>query len=93
MDTKAKVSKISSISAKIMLVVLVDVLFAMAGIFISSNLRSTRMLETVNHNYMLSVVENAAATLSSVSLEHATTEEYAQMMSSIHMNGVDSSYA
>ena len=93
MDKKTKFSKLHSISVKIMLMALVVVFFAIGGILISANLRSTRMLEEVNYNYMLSVVENATASLNNISLEQATVEDYVEELSSICMHGVDSAYA
>lgn len=69
METKEKVSFIHSITAKIMLMVVVMVALSLMVCISIANVRASATVNNVNENFILSLTESAAKTLDKIPAE------------------------
>ena len=69
METKEKVSFIHSITAKIMLMVVVMVALSLMACISIANVRASATVNNVNENFILSLTESAAKTLDKIPAE------------------------
>ena len=93
MEKQKKVPFLHSISAKIVLLVVVVTAISTVANMTSVSIRAKSVLKEVNENYIMSMAETAAATIANIPAEIASDEEYSKVLSDIKMEGVDSSYA
>ena len=68
MEAKEKVSFIHSITAKIMLMVVVMVALSLMACISIANVRASATVNNVNENFILSLTESAAKTLDKISI-------------------------
>ena len=71
MEAKEKVSFIHSITAKIMLMVVVMVSLSLMACISIANVRASATVNNVNENFILSLTESAAKTLDKMCSCHA----------------------
>ena len=93
MEKTEKVTFIHSISFKILILVAGIVIFSLIGSVLSVNSKTSEIVETTNENYILSLAEQGAETISNIPSELLTAEEYSKVMQGIEMKGIDSAYA
>ena len=93
MEKQKKLAFIHSISAKIVLLVIVVTLISTVANMTNTSSRAKSVLKGVNENYIMSMAETAAATIANIPAEIASDEEYSKVLSDIKMEGIDSSYA
>lgn len=93
MEKTEKVAFVHSISFKILVLVVCIVAYSLVGSVLSANMKSREIVETTNENYILSIAEQGAQTISSIPPELASNGEYLSVMQGIEMKGVDSAYA
>lgn len=93
MEKTEKVAFVHSISFKILVLVVCIVAYSLVGSVLSANMKSRKVVETTNENYILSLAEQGAQTISSIPPELARNGEYQSVMKGIEMKGVDSAYA
>ena len=93
MGKTEKVTFIHSISFKILILVAGIVIFSLIGSVLSANSKASEIVETTNQNYILSLAEQVAETISNIPSEMVSNGEYANVMQGIEMKGIDSAYA
>lgn len=93
MRKNEKVTFINSISFKIIILVIFIVLYTLIGSIISAKVKAEVILGDSNENYIMSLSEIGAEMISSIPSDFVSDEEYANVMESIDMKGVDSAYA
>lgn len=93
MEKTGKVAFAHSISAKITLLTIGVVVLAVLAVIFNTIVESKAVVGDVSSNYVLSMAELAAAELNEVSADTADTEDYAELLGSVKMEGVESSYA
>lgn len=93
MEKKEKIAFIHSISFKILILVIGIVLYSLIGSVATANSKTREIVEKTNENYIMSLAEQGAQTISCIPPELATIEEYLGVMQGIEMKGVDSAYA
>lgn len=93
MNKTEKVVFIHSISFKIILLVIAITIFTLAGSVLGANNEVKSILEDTNENYIMSMVEQGAQTISNIPEEIADDDEYTAVMKGIEMAGIDSAYA
>ena len=93
MNKTEKVVFIHSISFKIILLVIAITIFTLAGSVLGANNEVKSILEDTNKNYIMSMVEQGARTISNIPEEIADDDEYTAVMKGIEMAGIDSAYA
>lgn len=92
MKTKDKVTFFHSISFKItILVVLASMVSITANVTNAGN-KAEEAVRGLNHEYLLSVVENSAQTLSGIPDRQMTEDTRAGIISGVKMEGIESSY-
>ena len=92
MEAKEKVSFIHSITAKIMLMVVVMVTLSLMACISIANVRSSATVNNVNENFILSLTESAAKTLDKIPTETDFSSQCAAVMQDMSMEGVPSAY-
>ena len=92
METKEKVSFIHSITAKIMLMVVVMVALSLMACISIANVRASATVSNVNENFILSLTESAAKTLDKIPAEVDFSTQCAAVMQDMRMEGVSSAY-
>ena len=92
METKEKVSFIHSITAKIMLMVVVMVALSLMACISIANVRASATVNNVNENFILSLTESAAKTLDKIPAEVDFSTQCAAVMQDMRMEGVPSAY-
>lgn len=92
METKEKVSFIHSITAKIMLMVVVMVALSLMACISIANVRASATVNNVNENFILSLTESAAKTLDKIPTETDFSSQCAAVMQDMRMEGVSSAY-
>lgn len=92
METKEKVSFIHSITAKIMLMVVVMVALSLMACISIANVRASATVNNVNENFILSLTESAAKTLDNIPAEVDFSTQCAAVMQDMRMEGVSSAY-
>ena len=92
METKEKVSFIHSITAKIMLMVVVMVALSLMACISIANVRASATVNNVNENFILSLTESAAKTLDKIPAEVDFSTQCAAVMQDMRMEGVSSAY-
>lgn len=93
MKKTEKITFIHSISFKILVLVICIVVFSLIGSVLSANSKTRVIIEETNENYIMSLAEQGAQTISNIPSELASSREYANVMQGIVMKGVDSAYA
>lgn len=93
MGKTEKVSFIHSISFRIILLVIIITLYNLVGSTIGAYLVSEDIVEESNENYIMSMAEMGAETISALSEEKTGTESYTSIMEQIDMKGISSAYA
>ncbi len=93
MGQTQKVTFIHSISFKIVLLVIAIAIFTLIGSVISAYNEAKNILEESNENYILSLAEQGAQTITNIPEELINSDEYAAVMQGIEMKGIDSAYA
>ena len=93
MEKTEKITFIQSISFKILVLVICIVVFSLIGNVVSANSKTRGIIEKTNENYIMSIAELGAQTISNIPSELASSGEYANVMQGIDMKGVDSAYA
>ena len=93
MNKTEKVVFIHSISFKIISLVIAITIFTLAGSVLGANNEVKSILEDTNENYIMSMVEQGARTISNIPEEIADADEYTAVMKGIEMAGIDSAYA
>lgn len=93
MEQTQKVTFIHSISFKIVLLVIAIAIFTLIGSVISAYNEAKNILEESNENYILSLAEQGAQTITNIPEELINSDEYAAVMQGIEMKGIDSAYA
>lgn len=92
METKEKVSFIHSITAKIMLMVVVMVALSLMACISIANVRASATVSNVNEKFILSLTESAAKTLDKIPAEVDFSTQCAAVMQDMRMEGVSSAY-
>ena len=92
MEAKEKVSFIHSITAKIMLMVVVMVALSLMACISIANVRASATVNNVNENFILSLTESAAKTLDQIPAEVDFSTQCAAVMQDMRMEGVSSAY-
>ena len=92
MEAKEKVSFIHSITAKIMLMVVVMVALSLMACISIANVRSSATVNNVNENFILSLTESVAKTLDKIPAETDFSSQCAAVMQDMSMEGVPSAY-
>lgn len=92
MEAKEKVSFIHSITAKIMLMVVVMVSLSLMACISIANVRASATVNNVNENFILSLTESAANTLDKIPAEVDFSTQCAAVMQDMSMEGVSSAY-
>lgn len=93
MKTKDKVSFIHSITAKILLLVILAVSLSLGISMYIAEKKSSEVLSTTNENYIMSLTESMAETLDKIPAEIGGFEEQcAAVLKDTQMTGVDSAY-
>ena len=92
MEAKEKVSFIHSITAKIMLMVVVMVALSLMACISIANVRASATVNNVNENFILSLTESAAKTLDKIPAEVDFSTQCAAVMQDMSMEGVSSAY-
>lgn len=93
MEKNRKVTFIHSISAKITLLTIVVVVLAVFGVMFNASVESKAAIRNVGANYVLSMAELSADVLDQIPADMISTEEYAELLGDVKMEGVESSYA
>lgn len=93
MEKTEKVSFVRSISFRIIALVILIVLYSLAGSIIGAKLTAESILGESNEHYILSLAELGAEMISDNTSASAKLEDYAAIMVDIEMKGVDSAYA
>ena len=93
MEKNEKVTFIHSISFKILLLVVCIVAYSLVGSVLSANSTVTEIVEKTNENYILSLAEQGAQTISNIPPELVSNGEYTKVMQAIEMKGTESAYA
>lgn len=93
MEQTQKVTFIHSISFKIILLVIAITIFTLIGSVIGANNEAKSILEDTNENYIMSLAEQGAQTISNIPAELIDQGEYSAVMQGIEMKGIDSAYA
>ena len=88
MEKQKKVPFLHSISAKIVLLVVVVTLISTVANMTSVSIRAKSVLKEVNENYIMSMAETAAATIANIPAEIASDEEYSKVLSDIKMRAL-----
>lgn len=92
MEAKEKVSFIHSITAKIMLMVVVMVALSLMACISIANVRASATVSNVNEKFILSLTESAAKTLDKIPAEVDFSTQCAAVMQDMSMEGVPSAY-
>ena len=93
MNQTEKVTFIQSISFKIILLVIIITVYTLAGSVIGAKSEAQSILEETNENYIMSLAEQGAQTVSNISDEMVSNNDYSSVMQGIEMEGIDSAYA
>lgn len=93
MENTEKVNFIHSISFKILVLVVCIVAYSLVGSVMSANSTTTEIVEKTNENYILSLAEQGAQTISNIPPEMVNSGEYNKVMQGIEMKGIESVYA
>lgn len=92
METKQKVSFIHSITAKIMLMVVVVVALSLTACIVIADTKASTTVGNVNENYIMSLTESVANTLDKIPAEVDFSTQCAAVMQDMSMEGVSSAY-
>ena len=92
METKQKVSFIHSITAKIMLMVVVVVALSLKACIVIADTKASTTVGNVNENYIMSLTESVANTLDKIPAEVDFSTQCAAVMQDMSMEGVSSAY-
>lgn len=92
METKQKVSFIHSITAKIMLMVVVVMTLSFTDYISLAYAKTSTTVGNVNGNYIMSLTESAAKTLDKIPAEEDFSTQCAAVMQDMRMEGVSSAY-
>ncbi|MGN0142343.1 MAG: methyl-accepting chemotaxis protein [Roseburia sp.] len=91
---RQKVNFLHSITAEIMLLVVVVVILAVFGFVVTAIPKAKKAVQNTNQAYILSMATMASDLLDkTIGDGEGTTEQYAAELSDIQMDGIDSSYA
>lgn len=92
MEEKGKVTFIHSIMAKIVLLVIAVTVVSVLISLISTRIDANKALAQVNENYIMSMAEETVSLVENIQGDAAGSEQYANVMSKIVMQGIESSY-
>lgn len=92
MEEKGKVTFIHSIMAKIVLLVIGVTVVSVLISLISTRIDANKALAQVNENYIMSMAEETVSLVENIQGDAAGSEQYANVMSKIVMQGIESSY-
>lgn len=92
METKQKVSFIHSITAKIMLMVVVVVALSLTACIVIADTKASTTVGNVNENYIMSLTESVANTLDKIPADVDFSTQCAAVMQDMSMEGVSSAY-
>lgn len=92
METKQKVSFIHSITAKIMLMVVVVVALSLTACIVIADTKASTTVGNVNENYIMSLTESVANTLDKIPAEVDFSTQCAAVMQDMSMEGISSAY-
>ncbi len=92
MKTKDKVTFFHSISFKITLVVVLASMVCITANVTNAGNKAEEAVRGLNHEYLLSVAENSAQTLSGIPDRQMTEDTRAGIISGVKMEGIESSY-
>ncbi len=93
MQKTEKVSFIHSISFRIILLVIGITLYTLLGSIVGAYVVSEGIVEESNENYILSMAEMGAETITDLPDEKLNQEGYTSVMEQIDMKGITSAYA
>lgn len=93
MENRDKVAFFHSISFKVTLVVVLASMICITANVINAEKSADRAIRNLNDEYLLSVAANTAQTISGIPDEQLTDETCAGIVSTVKMEGVDSSYS
>lgn len=88
-----RVTFFHSIAFKIVLLVFVMIVCTVVPCVIISRVQTESVLSETNRNYILSLAEEGASTINTITLNAGEDVDYAEIMQGIQMEGVDSAYA
>lgn len=91
-ETKNKVSFFHSISLKITLVVVLSSMISVTANVTNAGNKAEEAVRGLNHEYLLSVAENCAQTLSGIPERQMTEDTRSGIVSNVKMEGIESSY-
>lgn len=92
MDKKEKMTFLSSISSKILLLVIVVVTVSLGvSMFLADSIASG-VVENVNENYILSLAESATDTIENISNDDDYIQKCSEIVKEISMEGISSAY-
>lgn len=93
METRDKVTFFHSISFKVTLVVVLASMICITANVIFAEKRADEAIRNLNDEYLLSVAVNTAQTISTIPDQNLTHEACTGIVSSVKMEGVESSYS
>lgn len=92
MEMKNKISFFHSISLKITLVVVLSSMISVMANVTNAGNKAEEAVRGLNHEYLLSVAENCAQTLSGIPERQMTEDTRSEIVSNVKMEGIESSY-
>lgn len=93
MEKTEKTTFINSISFRILLLVMGVVVCSVFGCVMSAVTRTRDIIEDTNQNFILSIAEQGAYTISNIPSDQVAGGAYISAMQGIEMKGVESAYA
>lgn len=92
-QNKNKVSKLQSISTKVILTVIILVAVAVSANLIGSGIQAKKAVGNAYRDYIMTITENAVEIIDKLPADQAGVETYADILKDIRMEGISSSYA
>lgn len=92
-QNKNKVSKLQSISTKVILTVIILVAVAVSANLIGSGTQAKKVVGNAYQDYIMTITENAVEIIDKLPADQAGVETYADILKDIRMEGISSSYA
>lgn len=90
---KDRVNFFHSITFKIMLVVILSSMLCILANVVNAEYSAEKAIRGLNDEYLLSVASNLSESISSIPRGQMTNETYTEMVSSVKMEGIESSYS
>ena len=92
-QNKNKVSKLQSISTKVILTVIILVAVAVSANLVGSGTQAKKAVGNAYRDYIMTITENAVEIIDKLPADQAGVETYADILKDIRMEGISSSYA